>query len=135
MNEFEEMQKIYEEGVGGNYPMGGQVGQSIAALPYGPDLKYSPRSRTPGKLTYRKGELPTASPGQGNAQGYDRQLTPGNMTTVIAGDEEVAERKISNTAVISKIKDLITKAEEEDNPTCTYTLAQLMQHVKDLPEV
>ena len=137
MNDYEEMQQLYlekviEEAGGASYPIGGMVGQSIQTTSYGPNLKYSAGlTQAPVTQTYRKGELPTVSPGSTGG----RQQRMGNITTIIAGDEEVKEKKISNTAVINKIEELIDKAEEEDNPTCTYALAQLMKHVKDLPEL
>ena len=137
MNDYEEMQQLYlekviEEAGGASYPIGGMVGQSIQTTSYGPNLKYSAGlTQAPVTQTYRKGELPTVSPGSTGG----RQQRMGNITTIIAGDEEVKEKKISNTAVIDKIEELITTAEEEDNPICTYALAQLMKHVKGLPEV
>ena len=141
MNDYEKMQQIYLEAVGGaSYPLGGIVGQSIQSTSYGPHLKYSAGlTQAPATQSYRKGELPTVSPGStGGRQRSPRSAVKGgigNITTIIAGDEEVKEKKISNTAVINKIQELIDKAEEEDNPTCIYALAQLMKHVKDLPEL
>ena len=132
MNDYEEIQQLYLEAVGGaSYPIGGQSGQSIQTTSHGPNLKYSAGlTQAPATQSYRKGEIPTVSPGSTGG----RQQRMGNITTIVAGDEEVEERKISNTAVIDKIEELIDKAEEEDNPTCTYALAQLMKHVKKLPE-
>ena len=132
MNDYEEMQQLYIEAVGGaSYPIGGMAGQSIQTTSHGPNLKYSANlTQAPETLSYRKGQIPTVSPGASGG----RQQRMGNITTIIAGDEEVKEKKISNTAVIDKIEELIDKAEEEDNPTCTYALAQLMKHVKNLPE-
>jgi len=136
VNDYEEMQQLYlekviEEAGGASYPIGGMVGQSIQTTSYGPNLKYSAGlTQAPVTQTYRKGELPTVSPGSTGG----RQQRMGNITTIVAGDEEVEEKKISNSAVIKKVKELIKKADEEDNPTCTYALAQLMQHVKNLPE-
>tara|TARA_R110000824_G_scaffold126356_1_gene285907 strand:+ start:1190 stop:1582 length:393 start_codon:yes stop_codon:yes gene_type:complete len=124
------IEEVIEEASGGSYPVGGMVGQSIQTTSYGPNLKYSAGlTQAPPTQTYRKGELPTVSPGSTGG----RQQRMGNITTIIAGDEEVEEKKISNTAVIDKIEELITTAEEEDNPACTYALAQLMKHVKNLP--
>jgi len=130
VNDYEEMQKLYIEAVGGaSYPIGGMAGQSIQTTSHGPNLKYSANlTQAPETLSYRKGQIPTVSPGASGG----KQQRMGNITTIVAGDEEVEEKKISNTAVIDKIEELITKAEEEDNPTCTYALAQLMKHVKDL---
>ena len=133
MNDYEEIQQLYLEAVGGaSYPIGGMAGQSIQTTSHGPNTKYAAGlTQAPATLSYRKGQIPTVSPGASGG----RQQRMGNITTIVAGDEEVKEKKISNTAVIDKIEELITKAEEEDNPTCTYALAQLMKHVKELPEL
>jgi len=145
VNDYKQMQQLYEEGVGQEPFPYSNVGGKLRGLRTSNrgNLKYRqapPGSqisidRTPPQLTYKNG-IPTVHPGK---QG-DNYSSPGSQnysvpTASIVSDEEVEERKISNTAVIGKIEELITTAEEEDNPACTYALAQLMKHVKDLPEV
>ena len=123
MNDYKEMQRLYE----------GFLGQSAEVVNYGPNIKYTPHNPHKNTLAREPGGLPFQAAGSRGTRRYDAGLGGQNITRVV-GDEEVKEKKISNTAVINKIEELITKAEEEDNPTCTYALAQLMKHVKELPE-
>jgi len=123
VNDFEKIQQIYEEGF---------LGQSAQVVSYGPNIKYTPHNPHTNTMAREPGGLPFQSGGSRGSRRYDAGLGGQNITSII--DEEIPEKKISNTAVIKKIEELITKAEEEENPTCTYALAELMKHVKDLPE-
>ena len=125
MNDFVEMQRIYEEGF---------LGQSAQLVNHGPNSKYTPHNPHRNTLAREPGGLPFQAGGSRGTRRYDVGLGGQNITRIVSGDEEVKEKKISNTAVIDKIEKLITKAEEEDNPACIYALAQLMKHVKELPE-
>ena len=116
------MQQIYEEGF---------LGQSAQLVNYGPNLKYTPHNPLTNTMAREPGGLPFQSGGSRGSRRYDAGLGGQNITLII--DEEIPEKKISNTAVIKKVEELIKKADEEDNPACTYALAQLMQHVKNLP--
>ena len=117
------MQQIYEEGF---------LGQSAQVVSYGPNIKYTPHNPHTNTMAREPGQLPFQSGGSRGSRRYDAGLGGQNITSIV--DEEIPEKKISNTAVIKKVEELITKAEEEENPTCTYALAELMKHIKDLPE-
>ena len=130
MNDFDKMQRLYEEGVGGApYPIGGQL-RGFNTDNIGPNMKYSKglkQGATP--ISYGKGEIPTVSPG-----------STGKISTVdvdnYPGDEEVRVRKkdISNTDVLSKIEEYIQKAgpEENDDPLTLYALTQLRDDITSL---
>ena len=123
MNDFEKMQQIYEEGF---------LGQSAQVVSYGPNIKYTPHNPHTNTMAREPGQLPFQSGGSRGSRRYDAGLAGQNITRIV--DEEIPEKKISNSAVIKKIEELIQRADEEENPTCTYALAELMKHVKGLPE-
>ena len=117
MNDFEKIQRLYEEGVGANpYPAGGELRGLNTSSNYGPNMKYSQGldRRTPGRLTYRKGEIPTVSPGT-----TGKTPISWNNTTIIAGDEE--EGTLSRSEVKSAIKEELADA----NPECTFAFHEL----------
>jgi len=117
VNEFEEMQRIYEEGVGANpYPTGGELRGLNTSSNYGPNMKYSSGldRRTPGRLTYRKGDIPTVSPGT-----TGKVPISWNNTTIIAGDEE------EGTLSRAEIKSAIQEELEDANPECTFAFHEL----------
>jgi len=64
VNDFEKMQHLYEEGVGGApYPMGGQL-RGFNTDNIGPNMKYSKGLKhNASPISYGKGEIPTVSPG------------------------------------------------------------------------
>ena len=107
----------YEEGVGANpYPAGGELRGLNTSSNYGPNMKYSSGldRRTSGRLTYRKGEIPTVSPGT-----TGKIPISWNNTTIIAGDEE------EGTLSRAEIKSAIQEELEDANPDCTFALDAL----------
>jgi len=130
VNDFEKMQHLYEEGVGGApYPIGGQL-RGFNTDNIGPNMKYSKGLKMGASpLSYGKDEIPTVSPG-----------STGKMSTVrvdnYPGDEEVKvrEKDISNTDVLSKIEEHIKKAgpDEDDMPYCLHVLTQLRDYITAL---
>ena len=130
MNDFEKMQQVYVEGVGGAaYPMGGQL-RGFNTDNIGPNMKYSKGLKYGATSTsYGKDEIPTVSPG---STGKTFTVNVDNW----AGDEEVEvkEKKISNTDVLSKIEEYIKKVgpDENDEPLTLYTLTQLRDDITSL---
>jgi len=129
VNDFEKMQQVYLEGVGGApYPIGGQL-RGFNTDNIGPNMKYSKDLKQGASpLSYGKGEIPTVSPG-----GTGKMLT---RDVPSAGDEEVKvrEKDISNTDVLSKIEEHIKKAgpDEDDMPYCLHVLTQLRDYITAL---
>ena len=117
MNDYEEMQQLYVEAVGGaSYPIGGQAGQSIQTTSHGPNLKWSAGlTQAPATQSYRKGEIPTVSPGSTGG----RQQRKGNITTIVAGDEE------EGTLTRAEVKSAIVEELEDANPDCTFAFHEL----------
>jgi len=130
VNDFEKMQHLYEEGVGGApYPMGGQL-RGFNTDNIGPNMKYSKGLKhNASPISYGKGEIPTVSPG---ATGKMMTKNVNNWP----GDEEikVREKDISNTDVLSKIEERIKKAgpDEDDMPYCLHVLTQLRDQITSL---
>ena len=130
MNDFDKMQRLYEEGVGGApYPMGGQL-RGFNTDNIGPNMKYSKGLKAGATSTsYGKDEIPTVSPG---STGKRFTVNVDNW----AGDEEVKidKKDISNTDVLSKIEEYIKKAgpDENDEPRTLYTLTQLRDDITAL---
>ena len=130
MNDFDKMQRLYEEGVGGApYPMGGQL-RGFNTDNIGPNMKYSKGLKYGATSTsYGKDEIPTVSPG---ATGKRFTVNVDNW----AGDEEVKveDKDISNTDVLSKIEEHIKKAgpEQDDIPYCLHVLTQLRDYITTL---
>ena len=135
------MQQLYLEGVSDAPFPSSKVGGNLRGLRTSNRGDYKYRQAPPGsqisidrtspQLSYKNG-IPTVHPGK-QGDNYSSSQNYSVPTASIISDEEVEEKKISNTAVIAKIEELIDKAEEEGNPTCTFVLAQLMEHVKNLP--
>ena len=97
MNDFEKMQRLYEEGVGGApYPMGGQL-RGFNTDNIGPNMKYSKGLKQDASpITYGKGEIPTVSPG---STGKMHTRNVNNW----AGDEE------EGTLTIGEVKSAIVE--------------------------
>ena len=130
MNDFEKMQQVYVEGVGGAaYPMGGQL-RGFNTDNIGPNMKYSKGLKYGATSTsYGKGEIPTVNPGStGKTFTVDVDNWPGDE------EVEVKEKKISNTDVLSKIEEYIKKVgpDENDEPLTLYTLTQLRDDITSL---
>jgi len=130
VNDFEKMQQVYVEGVGGAaYPMGGQLrGFNVDNI--GPNMKYSKGlKQNASPITYGKDEIPTVSPG---STGKTSMIHVDNW----AGDEEVKveEKEIFNTDVLSEIEEYIKKAgpEQDDVPYCLHALTELRDKITSL---
>ena len=130
MNDFDKMQRLYEEGVGGApYPIGGQL-RGFNTDNIGPNMKYSKGLKYGATSTsYGKDEIPTVSPG---STGKRFTVNVDNWS----GDEEVKveDKDISNTDVLSKIEEHIKKAgpEQDDIPYCLHVLTQLRDYITTL---
>ena len=130
MNDFEEMQRLYVEGVGRSpYPVGGQIPMGTQSRGFNTtNMKYSSglnMGATP--LSYGKGEIPTVSPG---ATGKAFMVNVDNSP----GDEEtpLPEKDISNTAVLKELQKLQQEAEDDGNNYAVTQLAKLKQHISAL---
>ena len=130
MNDFEKMQHLYEEGVGGApYPMGGQL-RGFNTDNIGPNMKYSKGLKhNASPISYGKGEIPTVSPG---ATGKMITRNVNNWS----GDEEVKvrEKDISNTAVLQELQKLQQEADDDGNSYAVTQLARLKQHINALSQ-
>jgi len=130
VNDFEEMQRLYEEGVGRSpYPIGGQIpigtqsrGFTTTNMQYSKGLK-----QNASPISYGKGEIPTVSPG---ATGKAFMVNVDNSP----GDEEtpLPEKDISNTAVLKELQKLQQEAEDDGNNYAVTQLAKLKQHISAL---
>ena len=128
MNDFEKMQHLYEEGVGGApYPMGGQL-RGFNTDNIGPNMKYSKGlKQNASPISYGKGEIPTVSPGA-TGKAFTTHVDNNN------GDEETAvpEKDISNTAVLEELQKLQQEADDDGNVYAVTQLARLKQHINAL---
>ena len=112
MNDFEKMQRLYEEGVGGaSYPAGGEL-RGFKTDNRG-DMKYSNGlEQGASRISYGKGEIPTVNPG-----------STGKLFTVNVdnnnGDEE------EGTLTIGEVRSAIVKEVEDANPDCTFAFHEL----------
>jgi hypothetical protein len=99
MNSFRELQNVYENYRGDftNYPD-----------------KTFPIQQS--QVSYRKGELPTATPGQGI-----KTFTVSNNPYGLSEDED--ESMIPKSVIVSKLNELLSDAEEKG---MTYASSQLM---------
>jgi len=113
VNDFEKMQRLYEEGVGGApYPMGGHL-RGFNTDNIGPNMKYSKGlKQNASPISYGKGEIPLASPG---STGKMLMKTVNNWP----GDEE------EGTLTIGEVKSAIVKELEDANPDCTFAFHAL----------
>jgi len=113
VNDFEKMQRLYEEGVGGaSYPVGGEL-RGFNTDNRGPNMKYSKRLKHHASpISYGKGEIPTVNPG-----------STGKLFTVNVdnnpGDEE------EGTLTIGQVRSAIVKELEDANPDCTFAFHEL----------
>ena len=132
MNDFEKIQKIYEEGYRG--------------LDYnpGPNAKYTANMSSPG-YSYRKGQLPTAYPGAGGYSPYEAGQ-PGDspsgtassgyylVPTALVVDEEIKEVKILNKDVLKKLEELQKEADEDGMNYALEQLSRLKEHIISLSQ-
>jgi hypothetical protein len=121
-NDFENIQKLYEEGY---------RGQSYDP---GPNAKYQ-ADEAPYGYGYRKGGLPTGYPGAGGWNAYNAgQAGSYSIPTavVIAGDEEIEAAEIINLDVLDKLDDLIDESNEAEMDYAVLQLSRLKEHIISL---
>ena len=124
-NDYENIQKLYEEGYRG--------------LDYnpGPNAKYT-ANMSPNGYSYRKGQLPTGYPGAGGYSQYNHGHAGGYQvpTVAVIADEEkpIPPAKISNEDVIEKIEELQKKADEDGMNYALEQLARLKEHIISLSQ-
>ena len=123
MNDYEEIQKLYEEGYRG------------LSYNQGPNAKYD-TSAAPRGYSYRKGGMPTGYPGAGGWSAYNAGLAGsyGVGTAYIVDEESVNEKDISNTAVLKELQKLQQEADDDGNIYAVTQLAKLREHIIDLSQ-
>tara|TARA_R110001583_G_scaffold163485_1_gene315595 strand:- start:596 stop:973 length:378 start_codon:yes stop_codon:yes gene_type:complete len=125
VNDYEEIQKLYEEGYRG------------LSYNQGPNAKYD-TSAAPRGYSYRKGGMPTGYPGAGGWSAYNAGLAGSygvGTAVIVSGDEEgVHKKEILNTDVLEKIHQLQQEAEEEGMEYAILQLAKLKEHIIDLSQ-
>ena len=124
-NDFENIQKLYEEGYRGlSYNQGPNAKYDAAAAPYG--------------YSYRKGGLPTGYPGAGGWSAYNagQAGSYGVPTAFIPGSceevEDVEAAEILNKDVLKKIEELQKEADEDGMNYALEQLSRLKEHIISL---
>ena len=122
-NDYENIQKLYEEGYRG--------------LDYnpGPNAKYT-ANMSPNGYSYRKGQLPTGYPGAGGYSQYNYAQAGGYQvpTVAIIADEEIEAAEIINIDVIEKVDQLMEEAEEDGMEYAVLQLSRLKEHIISLSQ-
>ena len=122
-NDYENIQKLYEEGYRG--------------LDYnpGPNAKYT-ANMSPNGYSYRKGQLPTGYPGAGGYSQYNYAQAGGYQvpTVTVIADEEIEAAEIINLDVIKKIEELQKQADEDGMNYALEQLARLKEHIISLSQ-
>ena len=116
MNDFHELQKIYE-----GYPAYNDIG---------PNAKYEPGESPPKQSFYRKGQLPVGYPGGSGYSAYNYNQTKSGYIV----DEEIEAAEIINLDVIKKIEELQKKADEDGMNYALEQLARLKEHIISLSQ-
>ena len=122
-NDYENIQKLYEEGYRG--------------LDYnpGPNAKYT-ANMAPNGYSYRKGQLPTGYPGAGGYSQYNYAQAGGYQvpTVTVIADEEIEAAEIINLDVIEKVDQLMEEAEEDGMEYAVLQLSRLKEHIISLSQ-
>lgn len=122
-NDYENIQKLYEEGYRG--------------LDYnpGPNAKYT-ANMSPNGYSYRKGQLPTGYPGAGGYSQYNYAQAGGYQvpTVAVIADEEIEAAEIINLDVIEKVDQLMEEAEEDGMEYAVLQLSRLKEHIISLSQ-
>ena len=122
-NDYENIQKLYEEGYRG--------------LDYnpGPNAKYT-ANMSPNGYSYRKGQLPTGYPGAGGYSQYNYAQAGGYQvpTVTVIADEEIEAAEIINLDVIEKVDQLMEEAEEDGMEYAVLQLSRLKEHIISLSQ-
>ena len=116
MNDFQELQKIYE-----GYPAYDNIG---------PNAKYKPGEAPPKQSFYRKGQLPVGYPGGSGYSAYDYNQTKSGYIV----DEEIEAAEIINLDVIEKVDQLIEEAEGDGMEYAVLQLSRLKEHIISLSQ-
>jgi len=122
VNDFEELQKIYEGYRGLDYNPG-------------PNAKYT-ANMSPTGYSYRKGQLPTGYPGAGGYSQYNAGQAGYYQTPTVAiiADEEIEAAEIINLDVIEKVDQLMEEAEEDGMEYAVLQLSRLKEHIISLSQ-
>ena len=127
MNDYTEIQKLYEEGYRG------------LSYDQGPNAKYG-TSEAPHGYSYRKGGLPTGYPGAGGWNAYNAGQAGSygvGTAVIVSGDEEgVHEKEILNTDVLERLDELIDESKQEKGETdySVFQLERLKEHIIHLSQ-
>ncbi len=116
MNDFQELQKIYE-----GYPAYNDIG---------PNAKYEPGESPPKQSFYRKGQLPVGYPGGSGYSAYNYNQTKSGYIV----DEEIEAAEIINLDVIDKVEQLMEEAEEDGMEYAVLQLSRLKEHIISLSQ-
>ena len=114
MNDFHELQKIYE-----GYPAYNDIG---------PNAKYEPGESPPKQSFYRKGQLPVGYPGGSGYSAYNYNQTKSGYIV----DEEIEAAEIINLDVI--VEELQKQADEDGMNYALEQLARLKEHIISLSQ-
>ena len=125
MNDYEEIQKLYE---------GTFLGQHVQLRNFGPNLKWAPRDAPAGyTLSNSPGGLPMASNPGGKQRPADAIPGQGLVTPI---DEEIPEAAISNLKVLEKLDELRDEAvaERGEEDYSVLQLLKLKDHIISLSQ-
>jgi hypothetical protein len=116
VNDFEELQRIYEEGY---------RGQSFDPI--------KPPNAYPARQDW--GPYSRPIPGSPESSGYSafRQNMVGNGIAHII-DEELPEKEISNSEVLKKLEELQAEAEEDGMDYAVIQFSRLKEHIISLSQ-
>ena len=110
MNDFEELQKIYE----------GYRGQSFDPI--------KPPNSYPAQQDW--GPYSRPIPGSPEASGYSQfRQNQGRGGYIVDEEKSIEEKDISNKAVLEKIAKLIDEAEEHEMTYAIHALGELREHI------
>ena len=124
MNDYTEIQKLYEEGYRG------------LSYDQGPNAKYG-TSEAPHGYSYRKGGLPTGYPGAGGWNAYNAGQAGSygvGTAVIVSGDEEVVGAEIINLDVLKKLDELRDEAiaDRGEEDYSVLQLSRLKEHIISL---
>ncbi len=117
MNDFEEMQRLYEESVPrhNSVPVASNKGTPPS---HDYPLKYTP-NQAPPSLTYPKGYM--------QAGGDGAPLGASDIVQVI--DEEIPAAEIINLDVLDKVEELKKEADNAGKEYAAFQLSRLREHI------
>ena len=125
-NDFEKIQKIYEEGF---------RGQHAILRSYGPNMKYTPGKAPPGyTLSNTPGHLPLASPDTGKQRPVGGEGAMQGLTVPIDEEGAIEKASIINHDVLDKVDELLDEAEKDEMEYAILQLSRLREHVISLSQ-